>query len=213
MPSASCWGSHPDYDHFGGLTYLAAAFTPDAFWWNGSAAGGVRYAALSQALRDAGVAAQVVYDGFARTIGGVEVRAVHPAMDEAGKDNDRSLTLLLRYGPTAVLLPGDVEAAGERAMVRAHGSGLRAAVLKVPHHGSRTSSSAALLDAVDPRMAIISVGADNRFRFPHPTVLDAYRRRGVEVWRTDRDGAVTLRIAADGAVSIATGRASDGFQP
>jgi competence protein ComEC len=198
--------SHADFDHFGGLTFLAEAFGPGAFWWNGVPGNGARFAALGRALRDAEVPAQVVSDGFGRIIGGVEVRALHPRAGAAGSDNDRSLTLQLRYGPTTVLLPGDLEADGERALVAAHGGALRSTVLKVPHHGSRTSSSALLLDAVAPRIAVISAGADNRFGFPHPAVLDAYRRRGTSVFRTDSDGAVTLRIAADGAVTVTTGR-------
>jgi len=198
--------SHGDFDHFGGLTFLAEAFAPRAFWWNGAPADGARFAALWRALGRAAVPVQAVSNGHRRTIGGVEVRVLHPGARRAGSDNDRSLTLQLRYGPTSVLLPGDLEADGERALVAAHGGALRSTVLKVPHHGSRTSSTATLLDAVAPRLAIVSAGADNRFGFPHPAVVDAYRRRGTELLRTDRDGAVTLRIAADGAVAITTGR-------
>jgi len=198
--------SHPDFDHFGGLTFLAEAFSPAAFWWNGAPGRGARYGALWQALRDADVTGLTVRDGFHRMIGGVEVRAVHPAPGAAGSDNNESLTLQLRYGPTTVLFPGDLELEGERALVAAHGAALRSTVLKVPHHGSRSSSSAALLDAVAPRIAVVSAGTDNRFGFPHAAVLDAYRKRGTQVWRTDRDGAVMLRIAVDGDIVVTTGR-------
>jgi competence protein ComEC len=199
--------SHPDFDHFGGLGFLAEAFAPQAFWWNGEPGGGARFAALSSALREAAVPMHTLARGFAQTIDGVAVRVLHPPADATGSDNNRSLTVQLRYGPTAVLLPGDLEADGERALVAASGPAVRSTVLKVPHHGSRSSSSAALLDAVAPRLAVISVGADNRFGFPHPVVLDAYRRRGIALRRTDRDGAVSLRITADGAITVTTGRA------
>jgi len=198
--------SHPDFDHFAGLTFLAGEFQPGAFWWNGTAGEGAGYDALRRALRDAAIEPRVVRDGFRRTLGGVEVRALHPGTGLAGSDNDGSLTLQLRYGATTVLLPGDLEEDGERALVAAHGATLRSTVLKVPHHGSRTSSSVALLDAVAPRIAVVSAGAGNRFGFPHSEVLDAYRRRGTQLWRTDRDGAVMLRITADGAITVTTGR-------
>ena len=198
--------SHADFDHFDGLTFLAGAFGPGAFWWNGVPGSGARFAALRRALHDAGVPVQAVHDGLRRTIGGVEVRVLHPAAGASGSDNDRSLTLQLRYGPTTVLLPGDLEADGERTLVVAHGGALRSTILKVPHHGSRTSSSALLLDAVAPRIAVVSAGIDNRFGFPNPAVIDAYRRRGTTLLRTDRDGAVTLRITVDGAITVTTGR-------
>lgn len=195
--------SHADFDHRGGLAFIAAEFAPKAFWWNGFAAGaGADMAALWKALGGGAVDSKVLGDGFRRRIGGVEVRVLHPPAGYAGTENDRSLTLQLRYGQRAVLLPGDLEAAGESALVAAHGDELRSDILKVPHHGSRTSSTAALLDAVAPRVAIASLGAANRFGFPHPGVLDAYRRRGIALWRTDRDGAVTIRIRPSGAIDV-----------
>jgi competence protein ComEC len=96
-----------------------------------------------------------------------------------------------------LLLTGDVEARAEQALLRVPAL-LPSAVLKVPHHGSRTSSSRAFLDAVDPRVAVISVGADNPYRLPSPEVEAAYRRRGTCLLRTDRCGAITVELVADG---------------
>jgi competence protein ComEC len=165
----------------------------------------VEFAALGAALRRGRIALEEPAAGHTVAVEGVTVRVLHPATSDRGGDNDRSLTLQLRYGPTAVLLPGDLEAAGEAALVARWGGALRSAVLKVPHHGSSTSSSAVLLDAVAPRLAVVSAGAGNRFGFPDAAVVAAYGARDVALWRTDRDGAVQLTVAADGALTVRGG--------
>jgi competence protein ComEC len=107
-----------------------------------------------------------------------------------------------------VLLPGDLETEGERRLLAAEGDGLASAVLKVPHHGSRTSSTGAFLDAVRPRVAVISAGRENHFGLPHPAVVATYVRRGIALHRTDRDGAVSVTIASDGSVKVERHRAA-----
>jgi competence protein ComEC len=92
-----------------------------------------------------------------------------------------------------VLLPGDAEAPAERMLVAAPAA-IDATVLKVPHHGSTTSSTAALLDRVRPAVAVFSVGGANPFGFPDPGVLARYRRLGVRLLRTDVDGSVLVWI-------------------
>lgn len=198
--------THPDYDHYGGLSFLAESFAPRALWWNGSAGRGPRFAALRARLAASGVEVQRPAAGTAWSIDGVGVRVLHPPPAPLRGDNDDSLVLQLRYGGRAILLPGDLEAAGEAALVRRWGTTLASDVLKVPHHGSRTSSSATLLAAVAPRIAIVSSGADNRFGFPHPAVERAYARAGAQLWRTDLDGAISITIDADGALSIDAAR-------
>jgi competence protein ComEC len=109
-----------------------------------------------------------------------------------GKRNDNSLVLRLEWGATSVLFTGDIEAAAERDLLAAPGNTLRSAVLKVPHHGSRTSSGTGFLAAVDPAVAIISVGAGNRYGLPAPEVQRRYHGRGICVLRTDERGAVSV---------------------
>jgi competence protein ComEC len=198
--------SHADYDHAGGLAFLAASFAPPRLWWNGHPGRGSGYAALQRALARGHVLREVPVPGRVVDVDGVAVRVLHPDPSDPGSDNDRSLTLQLRYGPTTILLPGDVEAAGEAALVGRWGAALRSTVLKVPHHGSATSSTPAFLDAVAPRIAVVSAGADNRFGFPAPAVERAYAARGTTLWRTDRDGAVALVIDARGGIAMRGGR-------
>jgi len=103
--------------------------------------------------------------------------------------------LRVDYGDVRLLFAGDIEEEVEAALVERQASGkvdLRADVLKVPHHGSETSSSAAFLEAVRPRVAVVSVGRRNRFGHPSAEVLARYASLATRLYRTDRDGAVRL---------------------
>jgi competence protein ComEC len=115
--------------------------------------------------------------------------------------NDSARVLRIDFGLASVLLASDVEAAGEQALL-ASGAPLAATVLKVPHHGSRTSSSPALLTAVRPSLAVVSVGARNPYGHPDPTVLARLAAAGATIYRTDHDGAILLET--DGHVLTAT---------
>lgn len=168
--------SHPHPDHMDGLKPVLAALP-------------VAHLHVSQpapALSQPGMQVHLGLEGAP----GLEL--LHPQPDFAPKTrdpvNDQSLVAALRYGAHRFLFVGDIEAEGEAALLR---QDLHADVLKVPHHGSKTSSSAALLQAVDPAIAVISCGRDNPYGHPHPAVLARYR--GVRVLRTDQLGTVELR--------------------
>ena len=106
--------------------------------------------------------------------------------------NDDSLVIRITFGRRSVLLTGDLEAPLERVLVR-EGRGLGATLLKVGHHGSRTSTTAPFLARVGPRLAVVSVGASNPWGHPDPEVLGRLAAAGARVYRTDRDGAVRFR--------------------
>jgi len=110
-------------------------------------------------------------------------------------ENDRSVVLRAALGRVSFLLAGDIEAAGEQRLTLA-GRALRSTVLKVPHHGSRTSSGPSLLDRVDPLVGVAGVGVDNRFGFPHASVSRRYLQRGAPLYWTGRHGP--LRACTDG---------------
>jgi competence protein ComEC len=98
----------------------------------------------------------------------------------------------------ALLLTGDLEAPQEAALVEREGAGLRAQLLQVPHHGSRTSSTSAFLDAVAPHTAIVQAGYRNRYGHPTRDVLARYEVRGIVVERSDRCGAFSWRPGGEG---------------
>ncbi|HET9934399.1 MAG TPA: MBL fold metallo-hydrolase, partial [Polyangiaceae bacterium] len=135
----------------------------------------------------------------AHIFGGAEVRVLAPCPSFVpGRGaNDNSIVLRVGFGERSLLLTGDAEHLAETELLRNHPQELRADVLKVGHHGSRTSSSPELLEAVRPSVATISCGVRNRFGHPVPEVLARISGYGAQVFRTDRDGAVEL--TTDGA--------------
>jgi len=137
-----------------------------------------------------------VHPGDAMTIDGVRIWFLAP--DSAWTvgltdPNLASTVTMIEYGVVRFLLVGDAELEEEEWLLRTYPAGLRADVLKVAHHGSSTSSSDAFLAAVNPRAAIISVGARNRYGHPSNDVLRALLNAGAEVFRTDQQGTVVAR--------------------
>jgi competence protein ComEC len=200
--------SHPEWDHYGGFAFLTEHFSPREFWSSGAQATTEQFARLQQLLSTDGVKRVALHRGDRRQIGtvAVAVESPPPQMERFGT-NDRSLVLSLAFGGTRVLFPGDIEMSGEADLVTAADGSLASAVLKVPHHGSDTSSTAPFLDAVRPRYAIVSAGFENRFHFPHKRALRRYTGRGCELARTDLDGAVHVRVDASGEIEMQRERA------
>ncbi len=143
--------SHPDRDHFGGLIFLVRNFKPTEFWTSGVDSPDDSYQSLLATVRQVHAASLVCGTASpSRNIGGVAVRCLWPAANsDETKENNESMVVRLAYRGAAILFTGDIEAKGEREMI-ATGADLRAAILKVPHHGSKTSSSPELVAAVHP---------------------------------------------------------------
>jgi competence protein ComEC len=122
-------------------------------------------------------------------------------------ENDHSLVLRLDWRGVSLILTGDLTASGEDALLAARAP-LAATVLKVGHHGSRSSTAEPLVDGSRPRVAVVSVGARNPFRHPAPEVLARLTEAGARLYRTDRDGAVIVETDASSVwvTSWATGR-------
>ena len=184
--------SHPDLDHFGGFAFIARNFSPTRFWMSGAPHAGPRFEALMAELVQQRVGLKLV-DATSPPInfGGVTLRCLGPEPGAVGKRNDVSMVLRLSYGPSSLLFAGDLEGAGERTLVASRAD-LHSTILKVPHHGSATSSTAAFLDAVGPELAVVSLGYLNRYNFPAPDVVARYHEMGVHLFRTDEDGEVEV---------------------
>lgn len=134
-------------------------------------------------------------------IGGVRLDVLHPkpAGIDGVSDNDNSVVLRLTFGSRSFLLTGDVEARGEDSLLNAPDL-LRADVVKVPHHGSRTSSTAELVEAVKAEYAIISVGRNSIFGHPHAEIVERWQKSGAEVLVTGQRGLITVSTDGEGLV-------------
>jgi competence protein ComEC len=195
--------THPDDDHLGGLPFLLREVSIGRVLHSGQSAATELYRDSRRLLRRAGTASRAVGRGDAFRLGAaVRVQVLgppaRPARHGIEGENGRSVVLHLSYGRTDVLLPGDVEAAAERSLVRAYGKQLSARGVKVPHHGSASSSTGRFVEHVVPdgkttATAVVSVGESNRFGMPSPEVVARWASRGARVRQTAREGAVWLR--------------------
>ena len=143
---------------------------------------------------------------------GVRFEMLHPSPGSYGdrsiKDNDRGCVLKVEAPGGHVLLTADIERRSEEELLRRSRDRLRADVLVAPHHGSRTSSIPAFVQAVGPQLVVFPVGYRNRLGHPHREVVERYRSAGTRIYRTDRDGAVTIAISTEGAISVTPYRAN-----
>ncbi|HEY8493436.1 MAG TPA: DNA internalization-related competence protein ComEC/Rec2 [Myxococcota bacterium] len=187
--------SHGDLDHRGGLPAVLRALPVDRVWLPYGGGADPAFAELVAAARAAGAAIEEQgAGGAAREIGDLHVEPLWPPPGEtAGSRNDRSLALRVAVGGRRVLLPGDLEAEAERRLL-ASGVPLAADVLKLAHHGSRTSSTAPWLAAVGGAVAVASAPRTSRFGMPHPDVVARARAAGYALWWTGRDGAVLIGL-------------------
>ncbi len=192
--------THPHPDHFLGLFAALPSLDVGEFWDTGQGreqGAGTEYAELIRGLLRRGVPIRGpdVLCGPERTVGGAKLRvfAPCPAFDPVLGPNDNSFVIRLTYGNERALLMGDAEHEEERFLLGAFRSELRADFLKVGHHGSRTSTSAAFLAAVHPRLATVSCGVRNRFGHPSPDTLATLARAGVVALRTDVFGSAEFR--------------------
>ena len=189
--------SHPHSDHVGGAASLFSMLHPARFLDPGYVGSATPYrAALAEARAD-GIPWQRVRPGDSLVVDDIVLTALAPdsawasALDDA---NLASTVLMARIGSTRVLFTGDAEAPEEDWLLAHAADALHADVLKVGHHGSATSTTAAFLAAVRPRVALVSVGAHNSYGHPSTAVMESLRAANVATLRTDRLGTVVLRF-------------------
>jgi competence protein ComEC len=198
--------THPNSDHLNGLIYIAEHFKVQKMWTNSEARDTLGYRKLMGVIARRGI----VLPDFEQLprkqiVNGVEINVLYPPDDfieKKGSDkwrntNNNSMVIRVSLGSISFLFPGDIMAEAEKELVDISQTKLTSTVLLAPHHGSRSSSSELFLDGVAPQIVAISSGWKNSFKFPHTAVLQQYRQRGYQVFRTDTCGAITFITDGD----------------
>lgn len=194
--------SHPDSDHLNGLLHIVKEFNVKAVWTNHDEADSPTYQAFTEIIREKHIIHPELkrISGSSERIRGVRIEVLYPRADFMltgdkwrERKNNNSLVVKITFGSVSFLFPGDIEAPAEEELVTLAGDRLRSTFLIAPHHGSKSSSTDVFLDAVRPEYVIISAGWQNRFGFPHQSVMERYKARGCKIYRTDIHGAIRIR--------------------
>ena len=186
--------SHAHEDHVGGLAAALAYFPAHHVYAPVTEADTKCFRDFVKYTQQQGLAVEVPAAGTVWQLGSATITQLGPVA-QYSDTNDTSLVLRLDYGSTSFLLTGDMEADAERDLVNT-GANLKADVLQVGHHGSSTSTSYIFLNSVLPEMGVISCGVNNKYGHPHEETLSILRDAGVDVYRTDLLGTIT--IGSDG---------------
>ncbi len=194
--------THPDQDHLGGLIYILENFDIREIWSNGQESNRESYLDFKKIIRKKNIPHRIVSRETPEIkIGNTVVKILNPAKPINKKEdpssrifdfNNNGVVMKTTFGDISILLPADITGTVERDLAM-HGNNLRSNILMAPHHGAYTSSTIPFLKVTRPEIVVFSCGADNAFHFPHPEVLNRYRKIGARIFRTDRNGAIMIK--------------------
>lgn len=190
--------THPDSDHVAGLPEVARRYRVERVLFTGVTDSLPAYRILRTVFADQGTDEIYSRPGQTFELPGGRLTVVGPEgaheNTEPEESNTYSVVVRLDAGQTSFLFTGDADQAEETGMLRAHRL-IKANVLKVGHHGSKSATSQEFLNAVDPGVAVISAGKDNQFGHPHPEVVERVKTHGVQILSTAEVGGVCLEVA------------------
>lgn len=202
--------THPHADHIGQLDDVLTAVDVEEVWMSGTASTSQTFEEAVAAIEASDAAYEEPRAGAHTTVGSLVIDVVHPT-ELTGEAHPDTLAMRISYGSVSFLFTGDAEAETEAEMVARDEALLAATVYQVGHHGSSTSTSPALLAAVDPEVAIYSAGIGNSYGHPHAEALDRLADAGVAVYGTDTHGSLT--VTSDGATYRVTPTRPGGAAP
>ena len=183
--------THADADHIDGLNDVLKNFSVRAALIGRRPGNDPEFEKFSKSLKETGTYSETIQAGDVIRSGNVEVHVLWPPTDDDKSTNNDSIVLRIQLGERSILFTGDIEQAAERSLVASQQQ-LRADVVKVPHHGSKTSSTEGFILATKPNLAIISVGRKSRFGHPHKEVVERWQANGATVLTTGDCGTITI---------------------
>jgi competence protein ComEC len=194
--------THPHPDHYGGLIYIMDNFKVGEIWLNGRILPEAKE--FFQKIQEKRIFQRVLRRGDVFEAGEYKIYIFHPYDEffadsprgEFSVQNNDSLVLKIESKNGSILFTGDIEKEAEEDLIHL-GKWLKSDIIKVPHHGGRTSSSKKFLEMVNPKIAVISVGKGNPFNHPHRETLERYKNRGVRLFMTDIHGAVIVTLKGE----------------
>ena len=154
------------------------------------------YQQFLQIVQNKKIQVRTLQAGEKLQIGQVQIRVLWPEKKQITENqlNNNSLVLQVQYQQISILFTGDIEAIAEEKIVEAYGKSLQSTILKVAHHGSKSSTIEKFLQCVNPKIALIGVGENNTFGHPNEMILQRLKDRGCKIYRTDENGEIVITI-------------------
>ena len=193
--------THAHSDHMGGMTDILSSVTVSNVIISepsDSSAETEQYAKLLESIDDSGANVIFSQPGYTFTLGSAECEIIAPYFVSQKEENDNSVVMRVDCFDSSFLLTGDSEEAVEKQMLQKDYEKLDVDILKVGHHGSRTSSSPEFIKAVSPEVSIIQLAKDNRYNHPHSETIEALENAKSQILRTDEYGNITVVVNGDG---------------
>ncbi len=185
--------THGDYDHAGGAEAIINELKVKELVLPDTLEKSELEKRLVTQAREKGITVKFVHEGDQWISGNYRFKVLSPTKNSSEKGNNASIVLYSEMGGYRWLFTGDLEEEGEKKLIREN-KNIRADILKVGHHGSKTSTTDLFLDRVSPKAAVISVGEKNRFNHPNRDVLERLTNRNIKIVRTDQSGAITYKF-------------------
>ncbi|MCY6369608.1 ComEC/Rec2 family competence protein [Clostridium ganghwense] len=183
-------GTHPHEDHIGGLDAVINEFNIGTIYMPKKVATTKTYKDVIKAIKNKNMKITLPKRGSTFKLGEATCTIVAPIENKKYKDtNDYSIVIKLRYKDTSFLFTGDAEGASEKEILKG-GYDIKVDVLKVGHHGSRTSTIDAFLKKVSPKYAVISCGKENKYGHPHKETIQKLKDKNIQLYRTDKSGTI-----------------------